>query len=90
MKLAKKENQVNFLTWGDVDISTHGIVKISVDGQKAILEYEKNKFEVNKDIIKLKDPRLSNVWGNEIYRITLMSKKMEKNGSYTYIIKPAK
>ena len=90
LKSAKKENQVNFLTWGDVDISTPGIVKISVDGQKAILEYEKNKFEVNKDIIKLKDPRLSNVWGNEIYRITLMSKRMEKNGSYTYIIKPAK
>lgn len=90
LKSAKKYNQVNFLTWGDVDISRPGVVIISVQGQKASLQYEKDKFEIHKETVKLTDPRLSNVWGSEVYRVVLTSRQLDTNGSYTYIIKSVK
>lgn len=89
LKKEEAPNQVNFMTWGNVDITQKGFVYIDVKGQKAVLEYNKNLFDIHKETINLPDTRLSNVWGKEIYRITLTAKTKEISGTYTYIIKPA-
>ena len=80
-------NQVNFLTWGQVDITTPGIVIIEVKGEKVRLSYDKNTFTISKDTIRLDDPRLSNVWGDEIYRLSLTAKNTSLTGIYNYNIK---
>lgn len=83
---ADRPNQINFLTWGKVDISVPGIVTVEVNGEKARLAYDKDVFVSTVKTIRLDDPRLSNVWGEQIYRVSLNAKKLPLSGSYTYTI----
>ena len=87
---AKAPNQVNFLTWGQVDINTKGIVRIEVEGEKVELLYDKEQFTAALEPIALNDPRLSNVWGKEIYRISLHATTTPLTGRYTFTIKGRK
>lgn len=87
LKEAKQNNQVNFLTWGDINIDTLGEVYIHVNGQKAILEYDKKGFTPSIETITLDDPRLSNVWGQKIYRVSLHANNTAKKGKYSFVIK---
>lgn len=87
---ASQPNQVNFLTWGEVDISRPGEVTVEVNGEKARLSYDKNTFEAFLETVKLDDPRLSNVWGVEIYRVSLNARQASASGTYTYTIQTIK
>ncbi len=87
LKEAMQSNQVNFLTWGDINIDTLGEVYIHVNGQKAILEYDKKGFTPSIETITLDDPRLSNVWGQKIYRVSLHANNTAKKGKYSFVIK---
>ena len=80
----------NFLTWGNVDLSAPGEVLINVNGEKMKLVYDKQAFSVAKEVIELTDPRLSNVWGKEIYRISLNAKNSSLKGKYVFTIQPVK
>ena len=79
---ADTPNKLHFLTWGKTDISRKGEVFIEVNGQKVRLEYDSKMFIPSIQTISLTDTRLSNVWGPEIYRLTLSAKKTELSGSY--------
>ena len=83
---AKGANIINFLTWGDVDTSKKGVVSINVKGVKAQLRYDANIFEPAIETIELTDKRLSNVWGDKIYRLSLKAKTTTKAGVYKYEI----
>ena len=83
-------NQVNFLTWGNIDLSRKGVITIDVNGEKAALNYDKNLFEVTMETIPLNDPKLSNVWGSEIYRITLTASQQTQKGKYTFTVSSIK
>lgn len=83
----EKPNVIRFLTWGNVDTSTPGIITMEVNGDKVHLMYDKNLFVATKEIISLEDKRLSDVWGSEIYRVSLEAKKMILSGDYTYTIR---
>lgn len=87
LKEAKQNNQINFLTWGDINIDTLGEVYIHINGQKAILEYDKKEFTPSIETITLDDPRLSNVWGQKIYRVSLHANNTAKKGKYSFVIK---
>ena len=86
LKETKAANQVNFLVWGDIDISKAGKVSITVDDEHATLEYPTN-FKATLETIELPDTRLSNVWGKQIYRIVLTDSQKKLEGSYKFIIK---
>lgn len=86
LKEAKAANQVNFLVWGDIDISKAGKVNIKVGNEHATLEYPAN-FKATLETIELPDTRLSNVWGKQIYRIVLIDTQKRLEGSYKFIIK---
>jgi len=86
LKNAKQNNQVNFMTWGKVDISVPGKISIEVQGEKVALVYDKKMFAPSIETIKLDDPRFSNVWGKQIYRISLLAKSLEKEGNYKFEI----
>ena len=82
----KQKNQINFLTWGKVNVSNLGKITIEVQGKKIELSYDKNTFDPVIETIRLDDSRLSNVWGAEIYRISLNAKSATLSGNYSYTI----
>lgn len=86
LNTAESPNQINFLTWGKVDITTSGRLTIEVMEQKVTLEYPQN-FEVALETITLPDPRLSNVWGEKIFRITLKDTEIQTKGNYKFIVR---
>ena len=84
---AKQPNQINFMTWGQVNTEIPGKIQLEVKGKKAFIEYDKQQFDVKTEIIPLTDTRLSNVWGKSIYRITLTATNIYKTGNYSFTIK---
>lgn len=78
---------INFLSWGDIDTSRPGEVAINARGHKALLTYNPAQFDVTLLDKPLDDPRLSNVWGKKITRISLTEKKSTAKGKYTFTIK---
>lgn len=83
---AEKPNVINFLTWGNVDIATPGVIKIEVDGKKAELKYDKANFIPTIEVIEQNDTRLSSVWGDQIFRISLTAQNCISKDKYTYTI----
>ena len=59
---------------------------MEVQGKKARLSYDRNIFTSSVETITLTDPRLSNVWGKELYRITLEAKELSLSGHYRIVI----
>lgn len=87
LKEAIEKNTLHFMTWGKVDTATPGKVTIEVNGQKALLEYSPTLFEATVEPVQLTDPRLSDVWGETIYRLSLKAKQLKTNANYLYTIK---
>ena len=87
LKQTVAPNVVNFLTWGDVKKVADGKVTISVNGVDALLTYDPRSFDYSIETITLDDPRLSDVWGKEVYRVSLKATKMTKKGNYSFTIK---
>ena len=87
LKDTRYVNQISFLTWGHVDPSRAGIVSINVKGQCVRLHYDRSWFTCEVETIELDDPRLRAVWGNKLYRITLMAKTLPASGKYSFTIK---
>ena len=83
----KEPNQVNFLTWGKIDVSSEGIVRIDVNGEKVELLYDKNTFTPFVGGGGLDEGGGGGVWGKEIYRLSLNAGKMVQSGTYTFTIK---
>lgn len=80
---------MNFLTWGNVTFPSAGKIRIEVKGQKVEMNYPP-QFKAELETIKLDDPRLSNVWGKEIYRITLKTEEKKVTGKYGFVIQQVK
>lgn len=87
LKEATDKNVLHFMTWGKVDTSVPGKVSIEVNDQKAVLEYNPAQLEASIETVTLTDPRLSEVWGGQIYRVSLTAKALTQNGTYSYTIK---
>lgn len=83
----KSPNIVNFISRGDIDASTPGVVYIDSNGHRTALYYDASRLAVKVEDKELTDPRLSNVWGAKISRISLTDKKMTNKGTYTFRVK---
>lgn len=80
-------NVINFMTWGEIDHAEKGKVNIRVNQVEAVLLYDANLFDLTVEPKELTDPRLSNVWGNTIYRLSFKAKQQTKKGNYSFTIK---
>lgn len=87
LKEATDKNVIHFMTWGKVDGSVSGKINIEVNGRKAVLEYDPSDLVADVETVELTDPRLSGVWGKQIYRISLTAKALTQKGTYSYTIK---
>ena len=82
----KQVNQVNFMTWSKPDISQPGKIFIKKEGKMITMGYDKTIFNATIEVIPLTDSRLSKVWGNEVYRLSLAAKKTSLTGKYVFTI----
>lgn len=85
LKQAQQPNVINFMTWGNVELGD-GKITIQKGAVKATLNYDRKLFKPTVETIPLTDPRLSNVWGKALYRISLTTTTITSNGNYTYTI----
>lgn len=88
LKSISTPNQLNFLSWGVVDISAEGVVSVTKDDKTVLLRYDKGKFVASVEKIDLEDVRMTKIWGKELFRITLTSKDMNTRGEYKIVIEP--
>jgi hypothetical protein len=79
-------NQVNFMTLVSPDITTPGVVKLLIDGEQVNLTYDSNLFKASAEPIKQTDSRLSAVWGDNLYRLTLNALTLQKKGKYRFTV----
>lgn len=82
-------NEVHFMLWGDIQLLP-GKILVDIDGTKIQMTYDIRQFTAAIETIPLPDIRLSRVWGEQIYRLTLTAKQQPLNGSYEFRISSAK
>lgn len=79
-------NRLNFMTRTKPNVSEPGKA-VWVSGENEIvMHYSSEKFDVKAEPIELDDPRLSNVWGDQIFRFMLTEKQQQKRGKYNFRI----
>lgn len=74
---------LNFLTWAEPDTGTPGKVILQKNGQTLTISYDTGELAPSVEKIPLDDKKLSKVWGDSLYRLSLTGKKMPQEGSYT-------
>lgn len=87
LREALAPSRVNFLTWGAVDLSTAGVVRITVDGQTYALTYDRSKFEATTETVALSDVRLSKFWGPQVARIILTATTLPTRATHRFAIR---
>lgn len=81
-----KPNEIHFLTWAKPDVTKTGEVRLEKEGKQMKLFYSSNTLTPQVEEVSLSDPRLSNVWGKQIYLLVLKDKKPRKKGNYQFRI----
>ncbi|MFV0378080.1 MAG: heparinase II/III family protein [Mangrovibacterium sp.] len=87
---AKQANQLNFLICTKPDLSEKGMAILEKNGVRVKLAFNPTLFEPVTERIQLDDNRLSNVWGAEIYRLSLKAKTIQERGKYIVKIQTMK
>jgi len=82
-----RANIIHFLVAKEPKI-TKGVITLG-DGL-AVLHFNDGQFVASYESIPQDDPRLSQVWGERLYRISLKAKSIKSTGKYNFIIKKAK
>ena len=87
LKNMRTNNVINFLTWAEPDISKNGVVLLQKSGTILQLKYDAGIFAIKKETIPQTDKRLTAVWGDNLYRFSLIAKKKQLKGTYQFVIK---
>jgi hypothetical protein len=90
LEKTEKPNQINFMTRGDVNLDVPGKVIIKVQNETVELQYNEKKWQATIETIKLEEEKLSRVWGDTIYRLSLNAKAVEMLGEYQFRIRKLK
>ncbi|HRG22918.1 MAG TPA: heparinase II/III family protein [Chitinophagaceae bacterium] len=80
-------NALHFLVWAQPVLLKDGMIVLEKENTRLSLSYDNSLFSYAVDTIQQSDKRLSNVWGETIYRIRLTAKKMKRSGSYRVMIR---
>lgn len=78
-------NEINFMTWVEPVVKKQGEVYLHSDGIGVRLKFDKT-FSVHIEQIPIEDKRLSDVWGEKVFKIVLKSKTLRKKGHHTFEI----
>ncbi|OOG16867.1 hypothetical protein BWD42_18810 [Sphingobacterium sp. CZ-UAM] len=87
IKNPTQSNIVHFLVSREPQINK-GLIVMGDD--LAALHFNPAQFTASYEAIPQDDPRLGQVWGKQLYRISLKAKRIKSTGKYSFIIKKAK
>lgn len=82
----KSPSSIHFLVAAPPDVIKKGSVLLRKNGKEVALLYTPQLFDVEVDKIVLDDPKLSHVWGTELYRIRMICKKPQLRGKHSFQI----
>ncbi len=82
----KGANQLNFMTWGLPKTEKPGIITIEKEGKSIQLKYDPQQFEAGVETVEVTDPRLTKVWGNQVYRLSLNARQQKLRDNYKITI----
>lgn len=88
LSAVESPNILNYLVWSEPVIKTAGKVVLTVEDEQLIFEFDPKQFDVRVEAIPQDDPRLANVWGDAVYRLSLIAKEKSKKGKYKFYISP--
>lgn len=81
-----ERNEVVFMAHGQVEKSAPGVLMLTCGNVGAELRYSDAAFDTRIEVLSLDDPKLTTVWGDEVYRIVLTARKLQKKDVYRYEI----
>lgn len=90
LKTVKAFNEIVFMTWGEVRQDKEGQILMKVGDECAVLEYTASDFNAVIEPVLMTDTRLTDVWGDKIYRVRLVARKQALKGRYRYRISSIK
>lgn len=82
---SKQANKVNFMLWGEVSLE-NDYALIRIENKTLKLKFDSRQLEASLEEVKLTDVRLTKVWGEVVYRLTLQAKSVVAAGEYQYKI----
>lgn len=83
---AKLPHVVNFLTRDVPDTTLAGVIVINAGDKRVAMKYDPSLFVVSVDVVELDDKRLSNVWGERLYRLSFTAKNLVLKGAYRFVV----
>ena len=76
-------NILNFLVWGEADTTEAGRIRLTTpDGKKAVIRYDWTVLAPSVETIPLDDPRLTEIWGSSLTRLSLQARRTMDKGSW--------
>lgn len=85
LKNSTDYNKQVFMTLGKPEKTNDGEFKVSVGDQTMTVSFPKG-WSMDIETVELDDKRLSNIWGNEIYRVVLTNSTLSTSGNQTFKI----
>lgn len=80
---AKTPHVLNFLTWAEPDTKKQGTVILEKEGSKLLISYNPAQLTASVETIPQEDKKLSKIWGDKLFRLSLTGKKPNAEGAYT-------
>lgn len=90
LETASTSNTLNFLCWSKPEVSADGKVRLEREGKTLELIYSTKQFTSKVEKVEVEDTRLSRVWGETVYRLSLEATDVKKKGRYKLEIKAVK
>lgn len=72
---------INFMTWMPPNFRQKGKVVLEKDGKSLTITYNPNQLQPQLDTISVTDKRLSDIWGNNLYRLRFLIKNKKLKGN---------
>lgn len=79
----KEPNVYHYMSWVAPDLSQEGYIRLTHDKRTLTLSYNPKQLKADSETIELTDPVLKRTWGDKVYRISLISKELDQQGSCT-------
>ncbi|MGV8829472.1 MAG: heparinase II/III domain-containing protein [Breznakibacter sp.] len=86
LSAAKAPLVINFLTHAAPELEESGVVMLKVGDGKMALRYDSSLFVPSVEVVELDDKRLSNVWGEKLYRLSFTAKNKVLKGACQFVV----
>jgi len=84
----KEANRLQFLSAAAPVETSPGVIRLHNGDAHALMEYDPRTLSFTFEKVGIDDTRLSNVWGEALYRLVLTDKRPARKGAYQITLRP--